>query len=162
MAEPSYIEPGHQFEWSWLLARWSVACGRKDAFEVARWLAEIGEMHGVDRDRGVAVNALDARLAVSDPRARLWPQTERIKAWNAMSVHPSNSPNEQRRAAALVPLAIAGLQPYLAVNPAGLWYEIMTEDGGFLDEPVKASSLYHLTCAAHAVASTAGAAEERT
>ncbi|MDE1994267.1 MAG: AGE family epimerase/isomerase [Rhizobiaceae bacterium] len=149
------VEPGHQFEWSWLLARWSIASGRDDAFKAARLLAEIGERHGIDTDRGVAVDALHHTLGIRDHQAKLWPQTERIKAWHAMSVHPLNSPVERRKAALLLPAAIAGLTPYLTDDPTGLWHEIMLADGSFAKHPIKASSLYHLTCAIHTLNSTA-------
>ncbi len=57
------IEPGHQFEWAWLLMRWAQSghCGtdrRTACLGAARRLVEIGESHGVDSDRGVAFNEI--------------------------------------------------------------------------------------------------------
>ena len=71
------VEPGHLFEWAWLLLQ----CDERAAGAVrssAERLAEIGETRGVLR--GVAVNGLGDDLAVADGAARLWPQTERLKA----------------------------------------------------------------------------------
>ena len=71
------VEPGHQYEWAWLLLR----CDRADRPErraSALGLIELSERTGVHG--GVAVNALDSTLAIRDPNARLWPQTERLKA----------------------------------------------------------------------------------
>jgi len=153
-ARGTLVEPGHQFEWSWLLYRWSMGTGDDRAFRAAHRLAEIGETHGVDMVRGVAINALDGRLHIRDPQAKLWPQTERIKAWHAVNTHPMSQPTDRQRAEAFIQLAIAGLELYLTAEPAGLWQEAMLPDGSFLSQPVKASSLYHLTCAIHALNST--------
>jgi mannose-6-phosphate isomerase len=146
------IEPGHQFEWSWLLGRWALATGRQDGFERSRRLALIGEAQGIDLARGVAVNALDERFEIRDPDAKLWPQAERIKAWYALGTHPMNSPSDQTEALSRLKPAVAGLERYLVDAPAGLWHENMRVDSSFVVEPVRASSLYHLTCAIHALA----------
>ena len=140
------IEPGHQFEWAWLLVRWGAMAARPDAIAAARRLVAIGEDYGVDEERGVAFNELWDDLTVKDYRARLWPQTERIKAWIAMaSIGETNAARDAAldRAA----LAARGLQKYLAADVIGSWNERMLEDGSFLDEPSPASSLYHITCA---------------
>ena len=36
------VEPGHLFEWAWLLVRWSNLRGKKSAISVAKKLFEIG------------------------------------------------------------------------------------------------------------------------
>jgi mannose/cellobiose epimerase-like protein (N-acyl-D-glucosamine 2-epimerase family) len=146
------IEPGHQFEWSWLLGRWACRTGRQNGFESARRLASIGEVHGIDLARGVAVNALNERFEIRDADAKLWPQAERIKAWRALGTHPMNSSSGRNEAQARLTSTIAGLNRYFVDAPAGLWHENMRPDGSFVVEPVRASSLYHLTCAIHALA----------
>ena len=74
------IEPGHQFEWAWLLMRWaeSPECPpeqRELCLEAAARLVDLGERAGVDPVRGVAVNELWDDLTVKDAAAKLWPQT---------------------------------------------------------------------------------------
>ncbi len=71
------IEPGHQFEWAWLLLCQDSTAG-SPARKAAERLFAIGENHGVKG--GVAINSLTAEFRVKDPAARLWPQTERLKA----------------------------------------------------------------------------------
>ena len=71
------VEPGHQFEWAWLLLCWG-GSGAAVAYPVASRLVQIGERHGI-RD-GVAINAILDDFSVHDAEARLWPQTERLKA----------------------------------------------------------------------------------
>ena len=52
------VEPGHQFEWAWLLGRWAKLRGNKDADKAARRLFEIGSK-GVDPKRCAAMDELD-------------------------------------------------------------------------------------------------------
>jgi mannose-1-phosphate guanylyltransferase / mannose-6-phosphate isomerase len=129
------VEPGHQFEWAWLLARWGLARGHAGAQAAARRLFEIGASHGVDPVRGVAFNQLDDAFAPLDTVARLWPQTERVKAALKLGDHEEAAQG------------CAGLWRYLDVTPMGLWRDRLKPDGGFIEEPAPASSFYHIICA---------------
>ena len=127
------VEPGHQFEWSWLMSRWGRLRGRNDALDAARRLFDHGK-RGVDA-RGIAVNALSDDLTVWEPEARLWPQTEYLKAALALG--------EEADALA----AANGLWLYLQTPAAGVWYDKLRPDGTFVDEPAPATSFYHIICA---------------
>lgn len=129
--EADLIEPGHQFEWAWLLERWGAARGRGDARATARRLFAAGR-RGFDPARNVVVNALTADLSVRDAGARLWPQTEHLKA--ALALSESQVALE----------AANGLAVYLQTPARGVWRERMRADGGFVEEPSPATSLYHL------------------
>ncbi|MDP1630623.1 MAG: AGE family epimerase/isomerase [Caulobacter sp.] len=126
------IEPGHQFEWGWLL----MAHDRHNA-DVARRLIEIGETRGIEN--GVAIFSLDQALEPRDRSARLWSQTERLHAHLAVGDWK----------AAL--RGAAGLQRYLDVPVTGLWRDRLRPDGVFVDEPAPASSLYHIVSAVMAL-----------
>ncbi len=80
-------------------------------------LWHFGVRHGIDRIRNVAVDELWFDGGVKSARARLWPQTERLKAAIA------------RRDEAETLAAFAGLQPYLATPAAGALYDKMLPDG---------------------------------
>src|SRR5262249_8862776 len=71
------VGPGHQFEWAWLLLNWN-GPWRDDARKAAIRLIEVGETHGIRN--GLAVNALLDDFSVHDGAARLWVQTERLRA----------------------------------------------------------------------------------
>jgi mannose-1-phosphate guanylyltransferase / mannose-6-phosphate isomerase len=73
------IEPGHQFEWAWLLRIWGDRRRRPAVRAVSRGLFSAGRQ-GFDPARGVVVNLLWDDLTVRDPAARLWPQCEFLKA----------------------------------------------------------------------------------
>lgn len=144
--EGRIVEPGHQFEWAWLLVRWGRRQRRPDALAAAARLIGLAEESGVDPVRGVAIMELWDDLTIKDDTARLWQQTERIKAWLSMA---ELAQTEEQRGHALGKVADAadGLQRYFDYPvPGGAW-ENMNEDGTFRREDARASSLYHITCA---------------
>jgi len=132
--EGGLVEPGHQFEWAWLLERWGVARGNAEGRAAARRLFENG-LRGVDPVREVAVNALWEDFSVRDGSARLWPQTEHLKA----AVVLGDEAQGLR--------AARGLAQYLETPARGAWRDKLQADGRFLDEPAPATSLYHLMVA---------------
>ena len=140
------VEPGHQFEWAWLLQRWAQLRGRDDAGQASRRLFEIGKTYGVDRLRGVAFDQMLDDFSAHEAGARLWPQTERIKA-AVIRTRFAQTPEEKRDGAREGLAAIQGLKLYLDVPLKGLWRDKMKADGTFVDEPAPASSFYHIVCA---------------
>lgn len=139
-------EPGHQFEWAWLLARWGHMRGRSDALEVAKNLVMLGEAHGVDPVRGVAFAEIWDDLSPKNATARLWPQTERIKGWLTMAALETRD-QDIDHAFSKAASAAASLRRYLETPIRGLWRDRMDASGRFTDEPAPASSLYHIVCA---------------
>jgi mannose/cellobiose epimerase-like protein (N-acyl-D-glucosamine 2-epimerase family) len=133
------VEPGHQFEWAWLLLCWGGAAAAT-AYPAAVRLAQIGETYGI-RD-GIAVNALLDDFSTHDAEARLWPQTERLKA-AALLATMTHEPRYWSMAAQ----AAQGLRRYLGTERPGLWYDRLTSDGQFVQQRAPASSFYHIVCA---------------
>jgi mannose-6-phosphate isomerase len=127
------VEPGHQFEWAWLLHRWG-AMGHPEAAQAARRLFAAG-LRGLDAARGVAVDALSEDFSVLEATARLWPQTEFLKAALALG----------DEAQILTPAR--ALARYLETPVRGLWRDKLSGGGLFADEPAPASSFYHLVVA---------------
>jgi mannose-6-phosphate isomerase len=140
--EGRIVEPGHQFEWGWLLLRWVERTGEIRAREPALRMIQFGESLGVDTQRGVAITSLLSDGSVRDPLARLWPQTERIKA-ACIAAETTRQPEYWTMAAA----AARGLLKYLDTPLRGLWRDKLNVDGTFVDEPAPASSFYHIVCA---------------
>jgi len=133
------IEPGHQFEWAWLLLCQDATPGSSSRNAAVR-LFDIGENHGVKG--GIAINALGAGLRVKDPAARLWPQTERLKAAARLG---ALSGEERYWSSALG--AAQGLWRFLDHGARGLWFDKIDGQGKFVAEPAPASSFYHIICA---------------
>ncbi|OAP49832.1 mannose-6-phosphate isomerase Pmi [Sinorhizobium americanum] len=143
------VEPGHQFEWAWLLLRWAERRGNAEAIVKARRLFEIGETHGICGKRDVAIMTLFDDLSVADPVARLWPQTEWLKA--AIRFASLSDGSERQRYLASASRAAAALQRFLETPIPGLWRDKQKADGSFVDEPAPASSFYHILCAIYEV-----------
>lgn len=142
------VEPGHQFEWAWLLCRWGTLRNRADALAAARRLTAIGEGQGVDPVQDLAVNELNGDLSLRDGLFRLWPQTERLKA-HASAMALADDPAGREAAAARAARAARGLRRYFQHPVPGSWWEHLGLDGRPHDqtEPARASSLYHIICA---------------
>ena len=139
------MEPGHQFEWAWLLVRWGRERGNAEALMMARRLFQIARTHGIDANRKVAIMALNDDFSIRDPLARLWGQTEWLKAAIALADCSTGIERQYFLAEALQ--GIEALELFLADVPAGLWRDKLKDDGVFVDEPAPASSFYHIVCA---------------
>ena len=128
------VEPGHHYEWAFLLDRWAKLTGRGRPAAVAKLIA-FADRNGIDPRRGVAVNAVALDGTVRDPVARLWPQTERLRAYVIEDQLDGNLRCEE---------AIKSLWRYLEAPLSGLWYENLGPDDRFVVEAAPATSLYHI------------------
>jgi len=141
--EADVVEPGHQYEWAWLLLRWSQRIHNPRAQQLALHLIDRTEDRGVDHARGVAINTLYGDGRARDARARLWPQTERIKA-----ACLAGKITRQPRYADTAIEATRSLMKYLDTPTPGLWRDTMDERGAFVEQLAPASSFYHIVSAA--------------
>ena len=143
------MEPGHQFEWAWLLDRWARQRGREDVAPVVRRLYAAGKA-GIDPTRGVAIDAMLDDMSVQRSSARLWPQTEWLRA-AATFAHQAGEGDARRRLERDAIAGARGLKRYLDTAVAGLWRDTLQSDGRFIEEPAPASSFYHLIGAIQAL-----------
>lgn len=139
------VEPGHLFEWAWLLCRWGVSRGSADALQAARRLYQVGISFGHDIERNAVVMGLTEDLVVCDPVARLWGQTEWLKA--AIALAEQSVGIEQDQYLMDILSACDALSGFIQGAPDGLWSDKMALDGSLLAEPAPASSFYHIICA---------------
>ena len=140
------VEPGHHCEWVWLLHRFQ-ALAAADAFlqDISAKLMRFVDLHGIDPKHRDLIDIAGCDGSPIEANARLWPQTERLKA-EFLRADPS--PAKQKE-------AVDTLRKYL--RPDGLWHERRNQIGVFSDMPAPASSLYHLTAAILAAEAAAGA-----
>jgi mannose-6-phosphate isomerase len=133
------VEPGHQYEWAWLLLRWAGDKHAK-ARAAALKLIEVTEANGV-RD-GLALQQVLDDFSPHDASARLWPQTERLKA-AALAARLTG----EAKYFAIAASAAGAVQRYLATPIPGLWYDRIDVNGNIVEEPAPASTFYHLVVA---------------
>ena len=134
-AAERFVWPGHLYEWAFLLLDWPDADATSRAAAVR--LIEIAEARGVER--GVVIFALDETLAPLDRAARLWGQTERLRACARAAALTGDGALWEAASE-----AIGALDAFLDVPTPGLWRDWIAADGAFVDEPAPASSLYHI------------------
>lgn len=129
------VEPGHHFEWAWLLAELGRVCGRH--VSGAKALSGFALRHGLDPTTGLLRGELFDDGAVATDSVRLWPHCEWLKA----ALIPDSAAGDPGQ-------AYAALIRFLATPTAGLWFERWdAADRAFVSSPVPASSLYHITAA---------------
>jgi len=135
-AEGRVREPGHQFEWAYLLHWADRVLGGDRRAQSARLLG-FGNRHGV-RD-GRVLFSLDQAGGVLDGTSRLWAQTERLRTMLTLA---HDMPAGAGHSAALESLAT--LRRHLDVPVRGLWLDQADAAGTLLDEPAPASTFYHI------------------
>ena len=128
------LEPGHHYEWAFLLDRWAKLTGRDQPADVPRLIA-FADGKGLDQKRQVAIDGIKMDGSVADATARLWPQTERMRTY-LIDRHDGDE--------ARLGEAIESLSRYLDAPLPGLWYENLAADGRFIVEAAPATSLYHI------------------
>lgn len=140
-------EPGHFFEWTWLLHRHAALTGDAAAAGALRPLYDWAWQNGVERAGAapwVVFEAVDAAgPLLGGGSKRLWPQAEAVKA--ALAVYERFGDEEALAAARRL---LGGLFTTFASLDRPQWHEQVDRDGRVIREGMPASSLYHLYLAA--------------
>ncbi len=139
--EAAVVEPGHQYEWAYLLTEWD-RLRQVDRRPDCEHLFLLAEEHGRDPRRGVAVSDLDVRGRKTNRTARIWAQTERLRT--AVTLLPVMPACHRATPLGAAIEAATALEQFLDVPLAGLWRDKWLADGRFVEETVPASSLYHI------------------
>lgn len=131
------FEPGRQFAWASILARYSNVAGDAGALPAARDCYARGR-RGLDLRGQVIVDLSNNSGGVLTERARLRPQLEWLKA--ALTLAEVTERNGQFGYLADAELAQRAVWLYL--TPGGLWRDKRLEKGNFIDEAVPANTLH--------------------
>lgn len=145
------IEPGHHYEWVWLLCRYGELAEEPEAFAIADRLFAFAQTHGHDPATGLIRDAVDPSGKVLAPDLRIWPNTEYLKAQVVMRERLGEGPgfDDAALTANLARIFDHFLTPRpsgpATVLPVGLWID-------YLEAPslnpkcdhVPASSMYHI------------------
>lgn len=146
-----WVEPGHHFEWVWLLHAVAEACPELgadfDCAAHAERLFRFAAERGVDPVGGGVFDAVDREGRVLRDTHRVWPQTERVQAHAARS-RAGCEPG------GLAPLGRAldhCLIRYRRPGGRG-WHERLDGAGAVISDRLPATTPYHIVQAlSHAV-----------
>ena len=132
------VKPSHYDDDGYVI-QWFLSAIPSNSLAALYGLArDCAKRNVLGEDVAIDIHAIDETntdFQVRRATARLWPQTEWLKAACLLGD------------ASDVDAAAASLWRYLQTPKPGLWRDKMREDGGFVDEPAPASSLYHIICA---------------
>lgn len=132
------VEPGHHFEWCWLLRRYEKTSGDSRVGSIVDRLYEHAGRAGFDAD-GLLVDEVRPDGVVAKASRRLWPMTEAIKSDLAEALLGRIGAGE-RAAASTQELRRRFLDP----APEGGWVDRLDARGMPLGDFMPATSLYHL------------------
>ena len=132
-------EPGHQFEWVWLLHEYYRAAHDDSVAPYAERLFAFGQQFGLDPGDGLVFDGIDASGALIAGTKLLWPQTEYIKACVARAEWLND---EAARRAIKAHLALIARH---FIRPDGTnWHNQLARDGTPIAPVTPARVLYHL------------------
>lgn len=129
------VEPGHQFEWYWLLAK-AEKMGFTIHFPRDR-LFSFATLYGLSSDTGLIIDACTPEGVSVESSHRLWPHCEAIRA---ATVH-SDTTLRTRYAEEFAEHLMGS---FLGPAKPGTWHDRLDNAGNCTSSFVPASSLYHL------------------
>lgn len=144
------VEPGHHYEWIWLLAQ-AKRLGFDTPPTVSGPLFAFAEEHGLVAGTALIHDEVARDGRVLSAAHRSWPQTERIKALVARG-----EATGRWDIAAIVAALDALWRHYIAPAPLGGWIDHIALDGSPKVSAIPASTLYHLFLAYAELDRTAG------
>ncbi len=135
-------EPGHQFEWVWLLFEFYRHSRDRDVIAFADQLFAFGSRFGIERGetvRGAVFDGVDASGKLVADTKLLWPQTEFIKGCVARAEFLGDAAARQQIQAHLALIA----RHFMRADGAS-WHNQLARDGTPLAPVTPARVLYHL------------------
>lgn len=138
------VEPGHLYEWYWLLSSFEEATGTHVAAKER--IYEYADRFGYNWETGLLFGEISTDGRARKASVRLWPHTERVRAeLQYMKRHPEAPLSKLKT-------ALDAIWRFLDCPIPGLWFERFdAENLRFVVEPAPATSLYHITGAFYAL-----------
>lgn len=134
------VEPGHHYEWIWLLRRYEAATGEQmNNFVDALYRHADSYGHAAS---GLVVDELTSDGQVRLPSHRTWPMTEALKANVVEAERGRHGAGDKART-----MARLMLDRFFSGNPPGGWMDRLDERGQPATDFMPASTLYHVICA---------------
>ncbi|WP_395392700.1 AGE family epimerase/isomerase [Novosphingobium sp. BL-8A] len=139
------VEPGHLFEWSWLLTRYETFSGKDQSNPIGRLMA-MALRHGLDKRTGRIIDEITEDGRPVRTSSRSWPHAEALKALSTVKSELGGG-DSSAMAAILHRLMTVYCPPFLN----GGWQDQMDNEDHPLRPDIPASTFYHIyfsiTCA---------------
>ncbi|SIT45824.1 putative isomerase [Paraburkholderia ribeironis] len=135
-ASDNRLEPGHQFEWFWLVRQGGALFEGTGLAEALQRAFAFAQQYGVDRATGGVYASLDETGGIKDATQRIWAQTEYLRA---LACH------DDPLARDALPRQIELFQQRF-LRPQG-WFECKTPAGDVARADMPSTTPYHLATA---------------
>lgn len=136
------VEPGHHYEWVWLLLRYAKLSGDNSVKSYARKLYATALAFGHHPKTDGVAQFVDGDGSHISPIGRLWSQTEALKASIAMKQHGLHVDGNLE-----VRMLDQLYNRYLTTPSSGGWYDGIDEEGRVVSDNMPSSTFYHVFCA---------------
>jgi mannose/cellobiose epimerase-like protein (N-acyl-D-glucosamine 2-epimerase family) len=136
------VEPGHQFEWAWIIGHYGRLSGTPRP-ELMRRLIGFGLRYGFDDATGFTVDQIGRDGGLISASHRLWPQTEALKALLAAAefLH-DHAPDHIAKIVDVI------FEVFLRPAPVrGCWMDHYHPNGSLRADKIPTTSLYHVSLA---------------
>jgi mannose-6-phosphate isomerase len=136
-AAGTHVEPGHHFEWVWLLDQYERLTGAAAATE-RECLYHFAILFGTDPESALVRDIVTRDGQVRAASVRVWPQTEALKAHVAMLLRGRDT------SALIAKVAKNLLTRFFVGSVPGAWIDRFDADGAPTSDTLPTSSFYHI------------------
>jgi mannose-1-phosphate guanylyltransferase/mannose-6-phosphate isomerase len=140
--KPARIEPGHHYEWVWLLLRQARFADQPQLKEYCRKLYATSHAFGHARGTDAVCDSMAPDGSAMIGTARLWCQTEALKA--GLQARADGLPGDETLFIRMLDVIF---NRYLTAPTAGGWYDQIDPQGRVISKDMPASTFYHVFCA---------------
>ncbi|MCF2949444.1 AGE family epimerase/isomerase [Paraglaciecola aquimarina] len=144
-AKGQIIEPGHMFEWVWLLRQYSLLTGTP-VDDYCHALYHKGLHYGLDQSSDLILDEVSLSNTKHKQTKRCWPMTEWIKAALAQATYCKKS--DQYNYTHDAQIALSSLSKhFLVANTNGSYVDQYGVENQVISDFAPSSTLYHLVMA---------------
>ena len=136
------IEPGHHYEWIWLLLRYAELAGDTQVRDYCRKLYATSHAFGHARGTDAVCDRMAPDGSNMSGTSRLWPQTEALKA--GLRARLDGLPGDETLFIRMLDVIF---NRYLVTPIEGGWYDQLDAKGRVISSNMPTSTFYHVFCA---------------
>lgn len=136
-----WVEPGHHYEWIWLLTEYSRITGNK-TFGPVFDLYQFNTKYGHHPETRLVYDAVNVNGVVLKKSSRLWAQTEALRA--EIALMKNNNVPEINHATEINKIIDNLMERYFSSCPDGMWIDQLDEKQTPVADKIPASSFYHI------------------